>query len=309
MLGAVLATILFSCSAVSGRQLVKWLPCTEVNFWRLTLAALMLGLWSHTLGGGLGGGALALFLVSGAVGFGFGDIALFQTYPRLGTRLTMMMVNCLAAPVAALAEWLWLGNRLSAAEAVCGVAILGGVGVALAPGENPHLDRRTLWIGIAFGMLAALGQGLGAVLSRKAYAVAEAARLPVDGITAAYQRILGGLLVTGLFLLLLRRKKVFEQKNLTVPLATPSPAMSERWRVAGPWLAFNALVGPTLGVSCYQWALLTKGTGVVLPIVAITPLTVIPFAVWMGEERPSRRALAGGVVAVAGAVALVLVSR
>ncbi|MSR42427.1 MAG: EamA family transporter [Pedosphaera sp.] len=307
MLGAVLATILFSCSGVSGRQLVKWLPGTEVNFWRLTLATLLLGAWAHTMGGGLGGGALAVFLISGAIGFGFGDIALFQTYPRLGTRLTMMMVNCLAAPFAALIEWMWLGNSLNAAEVTCGVVILAGVGTALAPGENPHIERLALRAGITFGTLAALGQGLGAVLSRKAYEVAEAAGQPVDGITAAYQRILGGLFVTALFLLFLRRKKIFGAEE---PVS-PSPALTQRekWRAAAPWLVFNALVGPTLGVSCYQWALLTKGTGVVLPIIAITPLTVIPFAVWMGEERPSRRALIGGVVAVAGAVALVLVSR
>ncbi len=308
MLGAVLATLLFSCSAVSGRQLVKWLPGTEVNFWRLTLATLLLGAWAHTMGGGLGGGALAIFLISGAIGFGLGDIALFQTYPRLGTRLTIMMVNCLAPPFAALTEWLWLGNRLSGAEIACGAAILGGVGMALAPGENAHLDRRTLTAGIAFGTLAGLGQGLGAVISRKAYAVAEAAGEPVDGITAAYQRVLGGLFITALFLLFLQRKKIFGAKEEPVS-PTPTLTTKERWRAAGPWLAFNALVGPTLGVSCYQWALLTKGTGVVLPIVAITPLIVIPFAIWMGEERPSRRALAGGAVAVAGAVALVLVSR
>ncbi len=308
MLGAILATILFSCSAVSGRQLVKWLPGTEVNFWRLTLASLLLGTWAHTMSEGLGGGALAVFLISGAIGFGLGDIALFQTYPRLGTRLTIMMVNCLAAPFAALTEWLWLGNSLSATEIACGAAILGGVGMALAPGENPHIDRRTITAGIAFGTLAALGQGLGAVLSRKAYAVAEAAGQPVDGITAAYQRILGGLFVTGLFLLFLRWKKIFAGKDEAIS-PTPTLTTKEKWRTAGPWLAFNALVGPTLGVSCYQWALLTKGTGVVLPIVAITPLTVIPFAIWMGEERPSRRALIGGMIAVAGAIALVLVSR
>ena len=41
------------------------------------------------------------------------------------------------------------------------------------------------------------GQGYGAVLSRKAYAVAAAAGNRVDGGTAAYQRILGGLVNYG----------------------------------------------------------------------------------------------------------------
>jgi drug/metabolite transporter (DMT)-like permease len=42
----------------------------------------------------------------------------------------------------------------------------------------------------------------------------------------------------------------------------------------------------------------------VLPIVAITPLVVIPFARWTEGEKPSLRSLLGGVLAVVGAVAL-----
>jgi len=45
----------------------------------------------------------------------------------------------------------------------------------------------------------------------------------------------------------------------------------------------------------------------VLPIVATTPLVIIPFSYLLEGERPSVRSLAGGAVAVAGAVALTLV--
>jgi drug/metabolite transporter (DMT)-like permease len=68
----------------------------------------------------------------------------------------------------------------------------------------------------------------------------------------------------------------------------------------------NALTGPTLGVSCFQWALKTTATGVVLPIVATTPLVVIPFAYWLEGERPSVRSLVGSVIAVIGAAVLTL---
>ena len=66
----------------------------------------------------------------------------------------------------------------------------------------------------------------------------------------------------------------------------------------------DLLAGPALGVSCYQWALQTTKTGVVLPIVAITPLVIIPFSRYLEGERPTARSLAGGLVAVLGAVAL-----
>ena len=57
-------------------------------------------------------------------------------------------------------------------------------------------------------------------------------------------------------------------------------------------------------MSCYQWALKTTPTGVVLPIVAITPLVIIPFSYHLEGERPTFRSLAGGALAVMGAAAL-----
>jgi len=53
--------------------------------------------------------------------------------------------------------------------------------------------------------------------------------------------------------------------------------------------------------------LFTTPSGIVLPIVATTPLVIVPLAYWIEGERPTRRSLVGGVVAVVGAVALTLV--
>ena len=78
----------------------------------------------------------------------------------------------------------------------------------------------------------------------------------------------------------------------------------EKWRKSSGWLMVNALTGATLGVSCYQWALKVEKPGVVLPIVALAPLLVIPMAYFLENERPSPRSLIGGVIAVAGSVAL-----
>jgi drug/metabolite transporter (DMT)-like permease len=50
--------------------------------------------------------------------------------------------------------------------------------------------------------------------------------------------------------------------------------------------------------------LATRPTGVVLPIVATTPIVVIPFARLVEGERPRKRSLVGGAIAVAGAVVL-----
>ena len=301
MLAAFLTTILFSASAVCGNRTAKLLGGTEANFARLCVATVLLAIYGHTLGGGLAGSAFWIFFVSGCIGFGIGDMALFQALPRLGSRLSVLLTLCLSAPLAALIEWRWLHTQLSMAEIVCALVILAGVAVALAPGGHVHLARHDLWWGLSFGLLASFCQALGAVLSRKGFAIAQAAGENIDGITAAYQRILGGVLLGA---------AVFAVVKYNLRSARPDQAAEEGekqgspWRRAWPLVLINGLAGPALGVSCYQWALKTTPTGVVLPIVAITPIVIIPFSYYLEGERPGKRSLLGGAIAVAGAAAL-----
>lgn len=301
MLAAFLTTILFSASAVCGNRTAKLLGGTEANFARLCVATVLLAIYGHTLGGGLAGSAFWIFFVSGCIGFGIGDMALFQALPRLGSRLSVLLTLCLSAPLAALIEWRWLHTQLSMAEIVCALVILAGVAVALAPGGHVHIARHDLWWGLSFGLLASFCQALGAVLSRKGFAIAQAAGENIDGITAAYQRILGGVLLGA---------AVFAVVKYNLRSARPDQAAEEGekqgspWRRAWPLVLINGLAGPALGVSCYQWALKTTPTGVVLPIVAITPIVIIPFSYYLEGERPGKRSLLGGAIAVAGAAAL-----
>ena len=232
-------------------------------------------------------------MLSGLVGFGFGDVALYEALPRIGSRLTLLLAQSLAAPVGALIEWLWLGTTLSIAQIVAGLVILAGVSVALAPKNHLHLDRRHLVGGIVFGILAAVGQAGGAVLSRKAFQLIAQAGQHMDGGTAAYQRIIGGVLVAAVYLAWLKLRKPDRPRG--------------DWHKAWPWVIANTLGGPVLGVSCYQWALATTPSGVVLSIVATLPLAVIPFAWRIEGDRPGLQSIIGGIIAVAGVIALMLV--
>ena len=45
-------------------------------------------------------------------------------------------------------------------------------------------------------------------------------------------------------------------------------------------------------------------SGVVLPIVATTPLMVMPLSAWMEGDRPPARSIYGGVLAVIGVILL-----
>ncbi|MEW6305644.1 MAG: DMT family transporter [Verrucomicrobiota bacterium] len=305
MLAAFLTTIFFAASAVSGARATKWMGGTEANFWRLCVATLLLGIYAYTIGQATSAG-FAVLLVSGCIGFGLGDLALFQGYKRIGSRLTILLVQCLAAPFAALTEWLWLGTTLTWLQMLCALVILGGVGMALAPGGHLEVTRRTLAAGVVFGLIAAYGQGLGAVLSRKAYEVIADSGESIDGISAAYQRIIGGVLVSGVFLLFLKRSVVWGRLTGAADVKEETPVNPDRWRKGWHLVIINGLAGPALGVSCYQWALKTTPTGIVLPIVAMTPLVVVPMTRILEGEKPTTRSLIGGFIAVAGVIGLTL---
>jgi drug/metabolite transporter (DMT)-like permease len=305
MLAAFLTTVLFSISAVCGHRTAKLLGGTEANFWRLCLAAALLAIYAHAFGPGLHSAAWPTFFLSGCIGFGVGDAALFQALPRLGSRLSVMLVLCLSAPIAAVIEWLWIGTRLSASQIGYGLMILAGVAIALSPGKHLNLSGAEVVPGTLFGLVAAFCQAYGAVLSRKAFAISKLAGESLDGVTSAYQRILGGVVVTAILFAVIRWRSADDG----VTNGRAAVARKEKWRAAWLWVVLNGLAGPALGVSCYQWALKTTPTGIVLPIVAITPLVIIPFARYVEGERATIRSLLGGLIAVAGAAALALVSR
>jgi drug/metabolite transporter (DMT)-like permease len=316
---ALLTTLLFSISVVCGHRSAKLIGGTEANFWRLSCATLFLSVWAYSFGIGLGGQAFPIFLWSGIVGIGVGDVALFQALPRLGSRLSLLLIQCLTAPFGALIEWTWLGTTLSLWQMGCGLTIVIGVAIALkpgarlangpelagssAPGKLKALDSSRV-IGAIACLVAALGGAYGAVLSRKAYVVAHAAQQPIDGANAAFQRIIGGLFVAGVCLLIVKRREL--RIEARAPQHLLVDASKRKWRAVWPWVLINSVAGQTFGVSCMQWALETTPTGVVLAIIAMTPIVVIPFALIVEGERPTFHSLVGGAFAVLGVIGLTL---
>jgi drug/metabolite transporter (DMT)-like permease len=138
------------------------------------------------------------------------------------------------------------------------------------------------------------------LVSRKgvdvAQAAGEAVNNPVFGVNAAYHRIIAGLLFTAIWFLVLR----WFNRLPPAPVVTSSAdRRRSRW-----WIFANGFAGPVIGVGCYQWALATTASGVVLPIASTTPLLAIPIAYWLEHDRPTRRSLLGAFTAVIGCIAL-----
>jgi drug/metabolite transporter (DMT)-like permease len=309
MFASFLAALFFALNATCAAHSVRAFGPARANLGRLVIATVVLGTFAHTLGGGFTSASLGWFLLSGLIGMGLGDLGVYSALPLLGSRLTVLLTQCLAAPLAALGEWLWLGTRLTFAQIAWGLLILGGVALAITPSRASPPRVRVRPIGFLFGFIAACGQGFGALVSRKGVLVAEAAGEAAHnatfGLTAAYQRILAGFVFTLCWFAVLRWLR---SPRATATTASSGPASVPGGRAAPDrtwsWMLANGFAGPVLGVGCYQWALATTPSGIVLPIAATAPLLAMPVAYWLEGDRPTRRAILGGVIAVAGCIAL-----
>ena len=301
MLAALLTTLLFATSAICGYRTAKQVGGVEANFWRITLATVFLTIWAFTLGRQFAG-APGWFMLSGFFGIGIGDSAYFQALPRLGSRRTVLLSQCLTAPFAALLEWLWLGTRLHLAQGVCVAVILAGVAIALAPDDHLKISPRDWKIGLAASVCGALGGALGAVVIRKGYAAIAAAGLSVDAGTTGYQRVLGGILLPTAALLVIK----WRSAHAHGPLLDEKTWMvsREKWRRIWPWVLANALAGQTLGVTCMQWALKTTQAGVVAAIIATSPIVLLPMTRIVDGEKIHLHSLLGALIAVAGVIGL-----
>jgi drug/metabolite transporter (DMT)-like permease len=322
---AFLTALFFAGNAVCARRTALHFGSTMGNFLRLLLAIGLLGAWAHVEGQGVGGGAFGWFFFSGAIGFGLGGLTMFHALPRIGSNLSMLIVQCGSAVAAALTEWLWLGARLSLTQLGLAALTLAGVIIGLATVDQDRQDHfpshgttrppivdlipGSIWadrpgfmLGIVLAIVSACAQGGSAVISRKAFMVLHGHGFFMDGATSAYQRALGGLAIALLAVVVLRWWPAAECKQPTEIPAVPAMALSP-WI----WLGLNTLLGPVLGVACYQWALSTTQAGIVLPIVATAPLLTVPIARALEHNRPAPRYWVGAVLAVLGAAGLAVI--
>jgi len=225
--------------------------------------------------------AWVLLLLSGALGIGLGDTALFASLNRLGPRRTLPFM-LLAPPLTGLIAAVFLGERLGLA-AWCGIALVVlGVGWVVTE-RVPTMPGRVagLWAGVGFGLLFAASQAVGAVVSRGVLT-----RTGIGPLESAVPRMAGAILVLAVWIGAMRQ-----------PVRDWARALLAR----GLWRAFlfAAFIGSYLGIWLQQVALKNTSAGIAQTLLSTSPLFILPIAWWMGE-RISYRAVLGVLVAVAG---------
>jgi len=290
---AFLASFFFAWSITCARRSSHHHGADLANLGRITVAFVGIGAYVWFTGRPLLFPGWTWLIVGGAIGLGVGDIASFHSMMRIGAGLALLIMQTLAAPFALVIEYLVLGHAPSGEQVGAAAIILLGVGLAL--GRPPEGDRRHWNLGITLAVLAALGQACGAVSTpmAKAACLDAGVALP-DGLSQGFLRILGGLPVVLAFVLWNTRAT-----GLFARIRRPYAGLK-----AYGWTLMNGLSGPGIGVACYQWALSTRSSALVLSIVALSPLFALLFQWFVEGQRPGLRVWIGGAIAVTGVILL-----
>ncbi len=269
----------------------------SVNVFRTAIAIALLGC-AHVvlLGTFLPAGSSAQWFwmgLSGIVGLGIGDFGLFAAYVTIGPRRSVLVQSF--SPIFASVAAFWMLGETFGPLSILGVAVtLTGVVVVLLEKEEKSVNRvetknRKTW-GVFFALVSAMGQGFGAVLSRKGmYVDANVALNPLS--SALIRMLLAGLFVGACAL--------FAGK-----LPGLRKAVSDKEGIK--YTAAGALVGPFIGMTLSMVALANAETGIAQTLMSLMPVIIIPVVWIVYRERTNWRGIVGALVAVVGVTILFL---
>lgn len=282
-LAALSAALLWALASVIYGQIGRRISPLGLNLSKGVIAIAMLGLTLAVWGDAVPQISTShtwLLMLSGVVGIGLGDTAYFETIQHLGARRALLL-EALAPPITGVLALMFLDEVLPAIAwlgivlTILGVAWVISERLPNQPAGSTNLDR-----GISFGLLAALAQAVGAVLSRAALAGTN-----VNPLWGALLRLVAGVLVLLLWGLIRRQIRQW-LKGL------------HSKRVLGA-LVLAAFVGTYLGIWLQQVGLKYAAAGIAQTLIATSPLFVLPIAAWMGEAI-SLRAVLGVLIAISG---------
>ncbi|RKX24320.1 MAG: hypothetical protein DRP45_08485 [Candidatus Zixiibacteriota bacterium] len=104
-----------------------------------------------------------LLLASGALGIGLADTFFFKSLNILGAGL-YAIVDCLYSPFIIGLSILWLGETLTYWQIVGVMMIISAVLAVTGEKKHNHADKRTILIGIGWGVLAVAAMAVGIVM-------------------------------------------------------------------------------------------------------------------------------------------------
>ncbi|MCR3955815.1 MAG: DMT family transporter [Gudongella sp.] len=224
--------------------------------------------------------------VSGIIGFFIGDFFMLKAYIEVGVRISLLMMAT-SPPMAALLGYFLLGERLSLSGVIGMMITIMGIVIVVMSRDRSGQGVRMKYSprGLFFAFMGALGQATGLIFSKIGL-------LDYNTFAATQIRIIAGFISFVIFVTIMGR---WGELKL---------AIKDREAIKHTML--GSFFGPFLGVSMSLVALRYTTAGIASTITSITPITIIPFSIFLFKERVKPSEIFGAFVSVAGVAILLL---
>lgn len=218
--------------------------------------------------------------ISGLVGFVIGDLLLFEAFVRIGARISMLIMASVP-PITAILSYFILHEMMTISQVVGMVITLIGIAIViLVKGDKKgSIELSHPLKGILFAVGGAIGQALGLILSK--FGMAD-----YDAFSATQIRVIAGILGFAIIFTLRKNwgsviKAVNQRKAMFV-------------------LTIGAVFGPFIGVSLSLVSIQHTNPGVASTIMAITPVLIIPFSIFIHKEKVTIKEAMGAFLTIIG---------
>ena len=282
---ALLTACFWTITSLSFETASNKIGSVAVNIIRLVIGFVFLSLFTLLRRGFLFPADAAAenwfwLILSGLVGFVFGDLFLFKSYTVIGSRFSMLIMT-LVPPLTAMFSFIILGERLTLFNYLGMTLTFSGIALAIfnRNGRGEKLSLKLAPKGILYAFGGALGQALGLVLSKlglKDY----------DPFAATQIRIIAGIAGFTILVTVLRRwgsiRRGLSDRSAMVPVSV------------------GAFFGPFLGVSFSLVAIKFTEAGIASTIMALVPVLIILPAVIIYKQKVTIPEIAGAIISVAG---------
>ncbi len=249
----------------------KRLGVFVMNVWRMALALLfsMLLMWL-TLGQPYpvyaGHETWMWLLLSGVVGYFFGDWCLFNSYLTIGSRFGQLFMT-LAPMFAALSAWVMLGQTLSWKALLAMAVTLTGIAISILGRSSGHkVSLQLPTKGILYGIGAGMGQGIGLVLSK----------IGLDHYTSDVPA------------------------QVLPAVVDYLPFGSNLIRCVAGLACFAVFSGPFIGVGFSLMAVQYTAAGIASTIMAMTPILILLPSRWLFHQPITAKGVVGAVISCIG---------
>jgi drug/metabolite transporter (DMT)-like permease len=226
--------------------------------------------------------------LSGIVGLALGDYFSFSAFRAIGARNSSIF-STLAPGTAIIFGYFLLGEHVNLIG-ITGIAVtITGIVFISLQKKDTTSEMSLLGIGYAIG--AALCQGAGLVLAKKAY---ENNPIEIAPFHAAWLRVMASVVVLLLFAFMSQQIK---------PITRNIVKYENRKGLL--YLSLGTLSGTVLGLTFAMQTITTIDSAVAQTIFSLVPVFAIPLAYVFHKERITLPIIIGALIAISGVIILI----